>query len=111
MSEVRPNKAGRFPCVIENAMEGECTITNVALGNMTQYRFIVAPTRRGVMIGIENKGCYEFGGFVHKGYVQEKLGLKFEGDCAAVADFINDQLKNNSDRQATYMEHLCRGDQ
>lgn len=113
---VRPNKAGKFPNVIHNASEGEHTLTQVALGNMTQYRLLVAVTRRGVFIAIEGIGAYEFQGFAHKGYVADKLNIKHEGDAANLADFINDQHAYGIDqaiheRQGAYMEHLCRGDE
>lgn len=104
MNEIRPNKAGIFPYVLN---DNGWIFRNVALGNMTQYKILVAQNYNGVIIGVEGRGLYEFGGFAHQGYVKEKLGLKHDSDAANVADFINDQLQNGSQRQGTYMDHLC----
>jgi hypothetical protein len=109
---IRPNKAGKFPFLLFNASEGEHIISQVALGNMTQYRILTAKLKRGVFIAIEGVGAYEFQGFAHKGYVQDKLNIKHAGDAENIADFINDQMGTGTyERQGEYMAHLCRGEE
>lgn len=64
----------------------------VSLGNMTAYKIFVCQADQGLLVGIEGKGMYTFGGWVHADYAAEKLNLPFRSDAAAVADFINAQL-------------------
>lgn len=82
----------------------------VALGNSTQYRMGVLKTVKGLFIGIEGRGAYEFQSFAHKSYVQQKLNLEFEGDAANVADLVNYLLGIHDEKtlpQGRYDEKLC----
>jgi hypothetical protein len=101
---IRPSPGThKFPCFEKTAL------IDLALGNMTQYRVLV---HRGllyeVFIAIEGKGAYPFGHRVHADYATQKLNL-LPGDGANMADFINDQLGVDAERQGHYYENLCTG--
>lgn len=83
---IRPTAAGHWP-----QLKGDwtCFTGAVCLGNSTMYRMGIIKTRRGMFIGIEGRGAYEFHGSTSVGYTMQKLGLEFEGDAAAVSDLLN----------------------
>jgi hypothetical protein len=99
MNPIRPNQAGVFPTV-------GAGVFSVALGNMSQFRIGIIPNGEGLFVAVEGIGAYEFFGYAHRSYIEEKLDI-LDGDAANLADFINDQLEPGSQRQGYYMKHLC----
>lgn len=100
---IRPNHQGLFPRL-------GLGVHDVALGNGTQFRIGIVPSFAGsIMVGVIGRGCYEFTHHVHASYVAEKLNL-MDGDAANMADFINDNLYQQSayvsKRQGHYLESL-----
>lgn len=96
----RPNKQFKF----KQRPLGHFWVGEVALGNMTQYNIWTYKSSHGeIFVAIQGRGAYRFFGFVYAGYSQAKLGLSYESDAAAVADFINDQMGwSHNHRQGQY---------
>jgi hypothetical protein len=104
MREIRPTKEGKWPILGNGApFRGQ-----VALGNMTQYKMTLWHCEDGLVIAIDERGAYSFNSYSHWAYVQDKLGLKYEGDARNIADLINDQFRELCDRQGEYNPQLCR---
>lgn len=67
---------------------------DVSLANGTQFRvgvFAVPRSASRIFVGVEGRGAYTFGSFVHPSYVSEKFNLP-DSDANAMANFINAQL-------------------
>lgn len=103
---IRPTVDGHWP-----QLKGDwtCFTGQVCLGNSTMYRMGIMKTKRGFFIGIEGRGAYEFHGSTSVGYTQEKLGLEFSGDAAAVSDLLNYLMGSFPTGKcfATYAPDLC----
>lgn len=104
MNVIRPTIEGRFPKLNDG-------FHDVALGNMTQYRIVIARQDPILFVGIVGKRCYEFTHQPHYGYVIEKLGL-LNGDAMAIADFIGCQINPESwtpspEHADNYRPNLC----
>ena len=101
---MRPNKIGaekRWPKYDIETFYGD-----LSLGNATMFRIGCFWTKGRLFLAIEGRGAYTFHNWVHRGYVQEKIGL-MEGDAANVADFLNAQLGHPEDLQGYYNERSC----
>ncbi len=111
MNEIRPRST---PPHWDRVVEPDKPFhASVALGNMTQWTFSAFWLPNGyLMVAIENKGAYQFRYFVDAGYAAEKLGLRFSGDGANVADWINAQLDLPGEYpvQGKYDRKLCKED-
>jgi len=79
----------------------------IALANVSQLTVGILPLKTGLFIGVEGRGAYEFGGFVHWNYAMTKLNLH-QGDAENLADFLNAQLGHDENLQGRYTEELCR---
>jgi len=102
MTTIRPNKLGVFPRL-------ETGVHQVCLGNSSMFNIGIFAETFPLFVAIESHGAYGFGVTAHAGYVKDKLKLRFEGDAANIADFINDQLyePGSIERQGEYTEQLC----
>ena len=102
-STIRPNFGGYFP------MAPVGKVFDLALGNGSQFRCLLAPCSSGLFLAVERFGAYTFAVTAHPGYVATKLGFgKYLGDAANFADFINDQLSGCTSgvRVGTYHSSL-----
>jgi len=83
---------------------------DISLGNGTQFKVNLIFNDDRLILGIYNKGCYEFSHFVHYSYLKEKLNL-LDADAKNLADFINVQLDVPSYQQleqGIYHDEFCR---
>ena len=117
--ESKPLKV-KWPKVMEYYDFDQKPILNwIDLGNGTMFRiaaffvhgFPEEPSR-GLMIGIERKGCFFFKMHselepYHWDYISEKLYLQ-ESDARAIADWINAQIGFEAKQQGEYNENYIR---
>jgi len=106
MRIVRPNTRGEWTYLFTTE---KTFIGSVALGNATQYQvFMIKDEMDRLYVAVMGRGAYEFSGHAHPSYVQQKLGLKFEGDASNLADFINTQNGSYSyEKYGQYDSNLC----
>jgi hypothetical protein len=101
MNPIRPAPDGTWPWL------GESFFGEVALGNMTQFKIGIHRTDHGYLVSVCEHGAYEFSGFAHWSYVNEKLGV-LDGDARNIADLINAQLVlAEGKKQGIYEPQFC----
>lgn len=103
MTTIRPSINGTFPRLKTGVHE-------VCLGNSSMFNIgLIVTEDKPPFVAVEGHGAYSFGLVADPGYVQAKLNLRWEGDAAHIADFINDQLFTPGfiKRQGTYAKRLC----
>jgi hypothetical protein len=83
---------------LSEGIEGPSVLIELAPGDATLYRILVAHIGGRFYVGVTNfdadrgNGIYPYGSLVHVNYFMEKSGMKSEASARVVCDFINNLL-------------------